>query len=382
MTPTPVDNASHSATQPRIRAIQVMRGIGVLLVANIHLFALSFQLWGPPGLMLEDNLYKVLFPYGSSGVDFFFVISGTIIFLTIQHSEHVGRFGTAALFVLRRAVRIYPMYWVTLLVLLQFTPSQMPPNALDVVRAVFLTNFTSPHGVSWTLVYELHFYAMVAVLLAVFGRRLAGRALLGWAVLATTLPFLALGGISADAIALDILMGEFAFGVFVGFLISRRYHRFAGTITALGLLAYFTAAQFVTAGNLVSVRVFAFGLPAALLLYGFVGLESASRIRFPRWLSGLGDISYSAYLWHIPLFWIIILHWPSPETWGGILPATVAYVLFSWASLIAVSLLTYTSVEKPLRLPRGFRLTGWRPSRTAFAGRARAIGGGALKAQE
>ena len=47
------------------------------------------------------------------------------------------------------------------------------------------------------------------------------------------------------------------------------------------------------------VRAIRYGLPAALICWGFVSLERVMRLHPVRWLERLGDISYSLYLSHV-----------------------------------------------------------------------------------
>src|SRR5487761_2646269 len=81
----------------RIRELDGLRGIAVLAVVGEHYFN-----WVP----------FTLFRYGWLGVDLFFILSGfliTSILLELRSSEHYF-----SVFYARRALRIFPPYYIAL----------------------------------------------------------------------------------------------------------------------------------------------------------------------------------------------------------------------------------------------------------------------------
>ena len=107
-----------------------------------------------------------LVKYGYLGVEFFFMISGYVIFFSAKNRS-------ASQFAVARAVRLYPAFWIAVI----FTSSHAifwGGEQMAVYPSLILSNLTmvSPlfgegfvDGVYWTLIYELRFYLLVFALL-------------------------------------------------------------------------------------------------------------------------------------------------------------------------------------------------------------------------
>lgn len=143
----------------RLDSLQVLRAVAALAVVFFHTGY-------TPGSLA---------PAGSFGVDIFFVISGFIMAM-ICGSE-------SAYFFRKRLVRIIPLYWT--LTLLTFTILLKNPRvdtALSrgttiLLKSLFFIPYTRSDGslfpvlvVGWTLNYELCFYLLIAVALALAPR--------------------------------------------------------------------------------------------------------------------------------------------------------------------------------------------------------------------
>ncbi len=145
----------------RVDSIESLRGISALLVLLYHY-----------RLFLNDiapNLGHTLFENGRIGVDIFFVISGFAIYLsTVKYKERV-----VARFLVRRFFRIVPLAWLLMALVYWLTPNMqweallkslffIPLGTVD--PPFFGYNILTP---AWTLTYELCFYALFAVALAI-----------------------------------------------------------------------------------------------------------------------------------------------------------------------------------------------------------------------
>ena len=89
-----------SPPKKKLEIIQASRGIAALLVVLFHVTELSQQ-------KLNQNFLSGLFAFGGSGVDFFFVLSGFIILFA--HRADIGQKKKLKNFVIKRAIRVYPL---------------------------------------------------------------------------------------------------------------------------------------------------------------------------------------------------------------------------------------------------------------------------------
>jgi exopolysaccharide production protein ExoZ len=147
--------------------------------------------------------------------------------------------------------------------------------------------------VGWTLNYEVFFYLLFALALALNISPLA--------FLAPCLTAIALLGATRSAswpdftaLASPVII-EFLFGVILAHLATRR--RFPGHIAgALLATGGFLLLMLIPEGHGPGFLVW--GLPAAALVTGAIALEDKLGPRLPKWLLEAGDSSYALYLSH------------------------------------------------------------------------------------
>lgn len=113
-----------------------------------------------------------LFYWGWTGVDLFFVLSGFLI--GKQLWSELYRTGTIKVgqFVLRRGLRIWPLYYVSMVLLLLLSTTRAPqwPDW------VMLSNYAyTRYARSWSLSTEEQFYLLMPTLLLVFRKLLPAR---------------------------------------------------------------------------------------------------------------------------------------------------------------------------------------------------------------
>ena len=93
------------------------------------------------------------------------------------------------------------------------------------------------------------------------------------------------------------------------------------------------------------LRPITWGIPAACVVAGAVGLEERLSGRTPRWLTDAGDASYSIYLIHlfiIPVIYIVVSRTLPAMLW---LPMIIALSLAASATLGKMS---FVWLEMPL----------------------------------
>lgn len=339
--------AGMSITTPtRLDHVQALRGFAALLVLLSHLMQVVNRNAFAPDLPRQLE-------WGMMGVDLFFVLSGFImIYITRDWTTRGVR--RIPEFLFARATRIYPLYWIVSLPLfglwlvrpdMVFSSSASEPQWLN---SIFLVPaYAYPMlEVGWTLVYEMMFYLLFALIL-ILPLRWRPLALLGWAAVV-------LGGNLAGAQAwgavsfhlFSALSLEFLAGAATA-LIYLRLKGSAGMALLLvgagllGLLVWFVA------GGVFEdewPRVLRLTLPACALVLGAAWLD---RHGVPAWTPAirLGDWSYSLYLTHLLSLVAIEKLWLALGLTA--LPGWLFPIVLIIGSLIAGGL-TYRWIEKPL----------------------------------
>lgn len=160
----------------RFFGLDALRFVAVTLVLHLHA-VIGLEL-NYAALLGENflDLPAALFPPGSYGVDLFFVLSGFLVsgLLFNEYQRH----GTMSLdrFFVRRGLKIYPAFWVMLLVTLlwEWLRSDKINWAGLCRELLFLQNyFPGLWGHTWSLAVEEHFYLLLIVIF--FGLKFAGR---------------------------------------------------------------------------------------------------------------------------------------------------------------------------------------------------------------
>ncbi|MDW5267491.1 MULTISPECIES: acyltransferase [Acidobacteriaceae] len=145
-----------------------LRTIAILLVINGH-FSTSFT------SRYGENFYSRMsfVANGWIGVDLFFVLSG--FFIGGQLWRELWKEGTISIrqFMLRRGLRIWPLYFFTFLCVLVFYWHNAAAKEYGWADLVFLANYFN-YGIvlgGWSLSTEEQFYILTPLLLYLFARR-------------------------------------------------------------------------------------------------------------------------------------------------------------------------------------------------------------------
>lgn len=290
----------------KIRNVQALRGIAILLVIFYHLLKIEGKYARFDGVMPDFAAI------GAAGVDLFFVISGFV--MVIVTGRMSGTPHAAAKFIYRRLARIYPPYWFyTSVVLCVYLAAPSLVNSsqgseVDILRSYLLApqDLLPLLNVGWTLVHEIYFYIVFCLILLAFQDRLL-IGLLVWAAL-VVLADISLAG-SGNAflrVYSSPLTLEFIAGCLIALFCQQRSDRpafpWTACFLAVALLGFGYAGFRFLHGDIVPsgwTRVLLFGLPAAIAVHGVLQLERINASLLPAWLRRIGDASYSIYLSHV-----------------------------------------------------------------------------------
>jgi peptidoglycan/LPS O-acetylase OafA/YrhL len=154
--PPPLTMKPTTANHARLQPLDALRGIAALSVVLFH-FAL-----GREG-------YDHIFRFGTTGVDLFFMISGFVIFMSLEKADSLRTF------VVNRFTRLYPAYWMG--VIFSFTlisihfhysskyPLEHPWSTLAGNLTMFQYYMHVPdlEGPYWTMIVEMLFYILMGL---------------------------------------------------------------------------------------------------------------------------------------------------------------------------------------------------------------------------
>jgi peptidoglycan/LPS O-acetylase OafA/YrhL len=342
---------------PVLRNVQGLRAVAALLVVLVH--ASLAHIGVEDVLARGEHPWLGVFRYiGLFGVDLFFVISGFIMLVTNWNS--FSRPNAGARFFARRAIRIYPPYWLALAPILpvyflarhQLMISHVGVK-VGIIESILLvpqkTHFILP--VAWTLVWEMIFYVVFSQFLRL-DRRYLPAALGIWFVveLIFNVAFAGSPNFYLSFIGTPLPI-EFILGAGVGILYTRRSMPAALPMAALAIVATAAVWTAVCVFHIKLdppdiVRVALFGPPAALLVYSAVALERSGAFRVSAAIASIGDASYAMYLWHVSILVAMrqVIQRIAPSG-----PLAHAFVIASTLAIVVlVGLAVYRYFEKPV----------------------------------
>jgi peptidoglycan/LPS O-acetylase OafA/YrhL len=347
----------------RIDFLDGMRGLAILLVIGFHAYARY-----PEVMPFGDHFATVpVFQYGWLGVQLFFLISGFVIFMTLEKCRGFVDF------MLRRWLRLFPaMLICSVIVYVTFT--FLMPGVREVSLRAMLPGLTfiepktwskllgsaQPvlEGSFWSLYVEVRFYAFAGLLFFAFGEiaAIAGITLMFFIAASYELFPLVAPGISLHL--LEIFRSWTSAEYFGWFAAGALYYRFFQT-RAMSL--FLAASMLVVPAALTTHQVsMSLSIPtvlAALLIAAFFAIsvygEWLRPILRSRLLLFIGYISYPLYLVHenimvqLTLKLANVAHWIPP----GLLPVLPICAVVGLGWLIArYAEPALSSVIKPLYL--------------------------------
>ena len=325
--------------------LQAARGIAALLVVLLHATLGAEVFYGEP--------FDGFWGFGHVGVDFFFVLSGFIIFHA--HRSDAGGWHGWKRYFTKRLLRIYPAFLpISILMLLlyhYFGHLALGDREIGILPSLLLipTGQSPALVVAWTLMHEMLFYCVFSI--RFISKKAFG--VLAWVwVLAILIHNVSP---STDQTLILFLLNaynlEFLAGIGVAWLVAKQY---AGNALLLPI-GVITLSAFAISSHLIPNLVGRPGqlaptlflaLTFSLIVWGLCFFESRHRFPVPRWLILVGAASYSIYLIHSPAISVLnrvaaLIHQRLP------LPADILFLLIVvLAAMIGIAY--YMAWEKPV----------------------------------
>jgi peptidoglycan/LPS O-acetylase OafA/YrhL len=350
----------------KLLSLDYMRGIAILLVAMGHFFDLN------PTPYEYLNVIRMAVSF--VGIPLFFVLSGFLLTrqMTLYREKYtnIRQRKLWSIFFLNRVLRIYPAYLVSLALL--WILSAYPVFNFFVlglnIHNFFPQYIFSVNPVYWTLAIEFQWYLAFPLIFTLFSRM--GKRFSYLVILFFTGLFAFLwrqnliyrfnsGIINFDQLFLlghgQLISHLFAFGLGITLFYMYVEQKHTGR-AHLGPGYILTGIVLCLAGGFLTVwglespseiyglhlnsgTLFFLPLGASFLLYWALMNErvfDGPKKYFIRFISWIGIISYSLYLWHYPVFFRL----------KGISDFLALNFLISFSAAIALSWISYVFVEK------------------------------------
>ncbi|WP_433338480.1 acyltransferase family protein [Spirillospora sp. CA-294931] len=329
----------------RLTEVDLLRFLAALAVLLYHYTGTRGGPWesDDPARELFHPISQVT-QFGYLGVELFFLISGFVILMSAW-----GR--SMADFTTSRIIRLYPAYWFAVLLIgaLYLTtgegrgrPQNIIPNLTMFQQGMGLQNAS---GVFWTLWVEMHFYALISILvLTGITYRRCITFMSTWTVLAI------FARESHNDTLTSILIPEYA-PYFVAGMALYLTHKYGPNILLWGFVAFSWATSIRYA--LPTATAKPFNIPdsnawpavpiVVTLAYVLMALAATGKLRWLRWkpLITLGALTYPTYLIHYEIGPPLaeLLH-PALSYWAA--TATITAIVLAAAYLI------HRLIERPL----------------------------------
>ena len=298
-----------SRPKSRLQGLDTLRGLAAVAVVLHHYTyryadAVRQHL---PGL-------KFVGINGHFGVNLFFIISGFVIFMSLERSKDFADFAVS------RFARLWPPYvicaclTVSVIVFANFNPFSLTVN--DALLNLLMMNKALGNvaidGSYWTLTYEVLFYASAAIVFFSLRVRRMEWACLAWLGLA----FVArVSGFNENHRRLGVILGvDFCHLFILGMMIYLMWKRRHTWLTLVTAILGFSMTMFGPYYNPGNIELWQFMVMTAFFVV-IVWLAAESRLKTLniRPLVFLGEISYSLYLVHqVAGYWLI----SKLEGWG------------------------------------------------------------------
>ena len=394
--------------QNSIAVLDGVRAVAFLMVMVFHINRITGDsLWN----RMANQIASSVSTAGGTGVTLFFVLSGFLLFMPFAKSLLFNNsWPLARVFYMRRFLRIIPAYYVCLfLIILTMHPEYLQRDHLQYLF-LFVTffmdssraTFRQINGPFWTLATEWQFYMLLPIIALAFlwlvknvPQRYRLQSVTLWLgaliVLGLTVRYFGLYFLAhptktvlVPRSLLNVILffsfgitgkytEDFAVGMFISLCYIYAQHpstnrKFAETWQRLSLWLWGAGIVVLTFGAMwhfndamhgwpflngllpyfdwinEMILAFAFGACIAAILYGPPALKRPFEWAPLRWI---GLISYSLYMWHLPLLVLFELRVLPLLHISNKFLAYGTYWIWGFFVIFPLAFLSYMLVEKP-----------------------------------
>ncbi len=377
---------THPIDQPeeRIKTLDAFRALAIIPVVLYHYFTRWEPPQNPDNVYGYDASYAGLFDWGGYGVEFFFIISGFVIFMTLLRCRHVFEFWY------RRFARLWPAlvtcavgtFAVTALIGPEIFRSRLSDLAWStVLLARYAPGAQWVDGAYWSLLVELKFYFWIGLVFLAGAARFTRAwgvfvaiGLIVWAAAVAT------GGTTITLVAREVFLVDylpfFTAGVFFFKLWSSKKPDWG--LAGLATFGYLAVWSGVVPYRSISLRQGDFESAVRstvdFRIHGVVLLMVIAFWLFSRgrltWLANppllfFGRISYTLYLLH-QFIGVSIIRVLRSIGVNDLLAAAFAFTLVAAAAFVVTSLIEVPGKRALMSFGRRGLFPRW-PARTRLA---------------
>ncbi len=324
--------------KPKLDLLQLGRAMAAILVLMYHLTSKVSDVYIP-----GYNFLNGIFRNGQTGVDFFFVLSGFIIYYT--QSKNIGKKDRASKFIFSRLARVYPIYLfitITFIIAYVIFPDMQKDNfsVAVIIKSLLLIPQTKPiDPVAWTLSYEMLFYLMFFSII-LFDKKKSKIIISTWVIitLLNTINIINVQEIPVLNFLFSNLNLEFIIGCFSAYVVKKHEFKQPVFLVIIGTVIFFIPWS-------MDIRIL-YAIGAMFIVIGFANMNLYKHIRSPKLFVYLGDASYSIYLSHwmsLAVILKVLLKLNLDKSLGSFITVSITAILS-----IGVSCFIYSFIEKPL----------------------------------
>ncbi|WOH38982.1 acyltransferase [Thalassotalea fonticola] len=329
----------------KLNGIQILRGLAASIVVYHHFMQIFYK--------FESNNFLGDFfsNYGDFGVDIFFVISGLVMAISLQNKKQ-----TSASFFKNRLVRIAPTYYFYTLIFLLMgiifdSINSSHASIESVLKSLLFITHENPSpdlgffptlSVGWTLNFEMFFYLVLTLILFLPFSILSKLAIAVFVLSFSPVLYKITKVNIYEVVAGNYKLIEFSLGILLGIAFNLE-----NKLGITSKLTYFTKLTLLLLGFIL-LQVVSHPLVKELLLASYVVLlfiffgqtfnKKNSIIKF---FIYLGEISYSVYLSHLIIIFLIWSFLPILDNYYLV----ILGVLLTTLGTFFVSVITHKHIE-------------------------------------